>query len=234
MNNYHYDFLVAEQLRNTLVQVADTIYSENEKMKKEHLEFIYKFYNESINNNVQSLKDSLKLQLLEQKYNALESKYNIDILTNCFNRNYLVELESNMINNACVCYLDLDKLKEVNDQYGHTYGDKFLKIFSNTIHESFESVRNQIFRYGGDEFVIIIYNQDKDQVVSCLNKLYEKCTNTSISEIGIDSISFSCGVSFLKEEMFLKEAIVLADKAMYACKNLKRQQTACKYVIYEE
>ena len=203
-------------------------------MKKEHLEFIYKFYNESINNNVQSLKDSLKLQLLEQKYNALESKYNIDILTNCFNRNYLVELESNMINNACVCYLDLDKLKEVNDQYGHTYGDKFLKIFSNTIHESFESVRNQIFRYGGDEFVIIIYNQDKLQVVSCLNKLYEKCTNTSIAEIGIDSISFSCGVSFLKEEMFLKEAIVLADKAMYACKNLRRQQTACKYVIYEE
>ena len=52
--------------------------------------------------------------------------------------------------------------------------------------------------------------------------------------MGIDSISFSCGVSFLKEEMFLKEAIVLADKAMYACKNLRRQQTACKYVIYEE
>lgn len=219
---------------NFLFKTNNKFYSENEKMKKEHLEFIYKFYNESINNNVQSLKDSLKLQLLEQKYNALESKYNIDILTNCFNRNYLVELESNMINNACVCYLDLDKLKEVNDQYGHTYGDKFLKIFSNTIHESFESVRNQIFRYGGDEFVIVIYNQDKDQVVSCLNKLYEKCTNTSIAEIGIDSISFSCGVSFLKEEMFLKEAIVLADKAMYACKNLKRQQTACKYVIYEE
>ena len=33
MNNYHYDFLVAEQLRNTLVQVADKIYSENEKMR---------------------------------------------------------------------------------------------------------------------------------------------------------------------------------------------------------
>ena len=33
MNNYHYDFLVAEQLRNTLVLVADTIYSENEKMR---------------------------------------------------------------------------------------------------------------------------------------------------------------------------------------------------------
>ena len=218
---------------NFLYKSKNKFYLENEEMRKEHLENIYKFYTESIHNNVQSLKDSLRLQLLEQKYSALESKYNLDVLTNCFNRNYLVELESNMIGNACVCYLDLDKLKQINDQYGHTYGDKFLKIFSSTVHDAFKGVHNQVFRYGGDEFVVVVYNEDRKAVIDCLNILYEKCSNTRLSEMGVDKVSFSCGVCFLTEEMFLKEATVLADKAMYACKNLRKSGQECRYIIHE-
>lgn len=219
---------------NFLYKSENKFYLANEQMKQEHLKAIHDFYKESINNNVQSLKDTLKLQLLEQKYKALESKYNLDVLTNCYNRNYLVELESNMINNACVCYLDLDKLKQVNDKFGHTYGDKFLKIFSNKIHDSFKGVHNQVFRYGGDEFVVVVYKQDKNSVIECLEKLYEQCHSTSLTEMEIDKISFSCGLCFLNEEMFLKEAMVLADKAMYACKNIRKTDPNCKYIIYED
>ena len=219
---------------NFLYKTDNTFYIRNVDMREKHLKVLHDFYNESILNNVQNLRDSLKLQLLEQKYTDLESKYNMDVLTNCYNRNYLVELESNMINNACVCYVDLDKLKQVNDSFGHVHGDIFLKAFSKTLHDSFRNVRNQIFRYGGDEFVVVIYNEDRESIIRCLNDLYYNSKNTAIEAINLSSINFSCGVCFLTEEMFLKEAMVLADKAMYACKNLRKQNPDCKYVIYED
>ena len=219
---------------NFLYKTDNKFYLENKEMREDHLKSIYSFYNESINNNVQSLRDSLKLKLLEQKFDALQSKYNKDILTNCYNRNYLVELEGNMIDHACVCYLDLDKLKQVNDLFGHRNGDRFLKIFSNTIHDAFTGVQNQVFRYGGDEFVVVVYNEDRKTVIECLDKLFNACNELELKEAEINGVSFSCGVCFLTEEMFLKEAIVLADKAMYACKNIRKTDLNCKYIVYEE
>jgi len=51
-------------------------------------------------------------------------------------------------------YLDLDKFKQVNEQFGHAIGDKILVEFSNTLSERFG--HNNIYRLGGDEFLVLL------------------------------------------------------------------------------
>lgn len=218
---------------NFLYQTNNEYFIDNKEMEENHLRILNKYYNDNYRNNVQNLKDSLRLQLLEQRYSIMESKYILDVLTNCYSRNYLVELEGNRINNACVCYLDLDKLKLVNDTYGHTFGDEYLKTFSKILHNSFETLYHQVFRYGGDEFVVVIYNEDKDVVLERLDLLHQYCSTTKLSDIDLEEICYSCGVCFLDQEMLLKEAVVLADNAMYVCKKQREEDKTCKYVIHE-
>ena len=214
-----------------LYKTSNVFYLNNAQMKNKHLNCLHSFYNELNHNNVHNLRDTLRLQLLEQKYSELESKYNMDVLTNCYNRNYLLELESNSISSGCVCYLDLDNLKQINDAYGHSCGDIYLKAFSKILHDSFEDVHNQIFRYGGDEFVIVVYNEDKETISKCLERMCNTLNTTIIKKIKVSSISFSCGVCFIDKEMFLKKAIALADKSMYVCKNIRKTNPECKYII---
>ena len=170
----------------------------------------------------------------EKKLLALESKYKLDILTNCYNRNHLIEIENTILNDACICYIDLDKLKKINDKFGHVHGDLFLKEFSKILQKTFSIVENKTFRYGGDEFVAIVYNSDKEIIHKCLNDLHEYTIRVNLKAINLSNISFSCGVYFVNEEMLLKDAMVLADKAMYVCKKKRKQKIDCKYVIYED
>jgi len=59
--------------------------------------------------------------------------------------------------------IDLDKFKEINDQYGHVFGDLALQVFAKAISSSFLS-KEIVGRYGGDEFIIITHNHSHEKV----------------------------------------------------------------------
>ena len=80
-----------------------------------------------------------------------------DELTKVQNRKALFEsLNNNAGQCASILYLDLDKFKQANDQFGHATRDKILVEFSTTLSERFG--HNNIYRLGGDEFLVLLEN----------------------------------------------------------------------------
>lgn len=216
---------------NYLYQTNNPYYMKNEHMRSKHVQALYDFYIDNQKSYAYALEETLKLQTLEEKLNQLESKYSYDLLTNCFNRNYLVELENEEIQNACVIYLDLDNLKQVNDAHGHNSGDVYLKVFGNILLKCFNKTGTKVFRYGGDEFVVLIEGGDEDFYIQQIQRLIASAQTASLSNSNTISIGFSCGMAIIQNKSKIKDAIILADEAMYECKAARRDHKDVYYVI---
>lgn len=137
-----------------------------------------------------------------------------DELTKVQNRKALFErLNNNAGKCASILYLDLDKFKQANDQFGHATGDKILVEFSNTLSERFG--HNNIYRLGGDEFLVLLENMLSPSEVHNVEQ-----------ELSLDLAKFNVGVSIGYSEMTKDKSpdhvINLADMAMYQCKSDKK------------
>lgn len=122
-------------------------------------------------------KEDLKKRSLEILKNSLEDINAKDILTNAFNRKYL----DNFLNKGYfltkeMCtfiMIDIDNFKLVNDILGHLYGDETLVQFS-TQFELVVGEFGKVFRYGGDEFLIIYEHDTLDEGIS-ITKEIKRC-----------------------------------------------------------
>lgn len=159
-------------------------------------------------------------QAIEELKNS-SSKPLKDDLTNTYNRKSLYSILKREIslvkqNNtiSSLVFLDLDNFKSINDKFGHQKGDLILKKISDIF---FSVVRDEdyICRFGGDEFIFILSNCEKEYAVKIINRIKEKIENKlSNSDINID---FSYGVKEItsKNNLNAKEIIDGADNAMY-------------------
>lgn len=144
----------------------------------------------------------------------------IDPLTGVNNRNYLTMLGLKIQKTKtelCVLMIDIDNFKNINDSYGHNAGDKVLKEFANTIRENVRGC-DEVIRYGGEEFIVILYRCNVNYATNIAEKLRQKVKLLKIPEIENISFTVSIGVSTLKENENLTEAIEKADRAMYLAK----------------
>ncbi len=98
-----------------------------------------------------------------------------DGLTSLRNRRTLEDSLSHMDKDALIIRLDLDNFKSINDRYGHRVGDQVLVKISAIRRDSFSSL-GHIFRYGGDEFVIII-KKNKDRLMKAEKIFYQEWQN---------------------------------------------------------
>lgn len=142
----------------------------------------------------------------------------IDALTEVYNRSFLEDYLSNRelaLSHSAVLMIDLDKFKEINDKYGHTFADKVLKEIATQI-KSYIRLTDLIFRYGGDEFIIFMRNVSRSDIEKTANRLV-----ASVSEKLFNGMhcSISMGVCFIDTEVVkLREAIFVADSFMYISK----------------
>ncbi|RKM61656.1 GGDEF domain-containing protein [Butyrivibrio sp. XB500-5] len=115
----------------------------------------------------------------------------------------------------CIVSLDLNGLKEVNDNDGHPAGDKLLKSFSSALSSTFKGL-GECFRIGGDEFMVISDSIDKDKVVSLLDLLDKKLLDLDKEDPGINH-SVSHGFAFRSEaeDKDTHAVFMLADQRMY-------------------
>jgi diguanylate cyclase (GGDEF)-like protein len=108
--------------------------------------------------------------------------------------------------------LDLDNFKEYNDKYGHLAGDKMLaksaKIILSNIRENVDTA----FRYGGDEFAIILVEANKEIVLSTGERIKKGFEES-------DGVTASVGFATYKNEMDVNDLIALADKDLYKSKS---------------
>ena len=119
----------------------------------------------------------------------------------------------------------------MNDAHGHNSGDVYLKVFGNILLKCFNKTGTKVFRYGGDEFVVLIEGGDEDFYIQQIQRLIASAQTASLSNSNTISIGFSCGMAIIQNKSKIKDAIILADEAMYECKAARRDHKDVYYVI---
>lgn len=157
-----------------------------------------------------------------------------DVMTGVFNRRFgLSLLEKHMSlarrtgNSLAICYVDIDNLKTINDQYGHEEGDtailKIIDVLKTVVRES-----DIICRLGGDEFMVILPSTDSAGAEVIWQRVEDKIKQEKTSWRLLGSLSASHGVAELTRESktTTEELISLADSRMYMEKQARKHLTA--------
>lgn len=159
---------------------------------------------------------------------AIEKAY-IDPLTNVSNRaafdkalDQECDLAQRHDNALMLMMLDIDHFKEINDNYGHVVGDATLKNFSDSINECVRR-SDAMFRYGGEEFAVIIRNTELDGAALLAERMRKKIEDMPFKFESVQlSITVSIGVAaFLKGEKS-QSLLDRADKLLYQAKKAGR------------
>src|ERR1043165_1697896 len=115
-----------------------------------------------------------------------------------------------------VAVIYIDNLKPINDTFGHTVGDKAIRAVARAM-RSLVRADDMLFRWGGDEFLVLMFNLPQSDALSRMQKLNgilaENCSRWTSVPI---TVTVSYGVTGFKSLTELGEAIEAADKAMYA------------------
>ena len=187
-----------------------------------------------------------------EKMEAEKEKYT-DFLTGLGNKQALMEYGTKLLSqekrqhNPCsLLVIDIDRFKEINDSYGHEAGDATLRQITQAIRQSIRQ-SDFCFRYGGDEFVILITDADIHQAEMIADKIRQTIEQTKISlnnqtgdNIAIDAtISIGCiDTNSLPDWLEDKAPVTddaihnligMADQALYKSKKNGRNQIANYY-----
>ena len=116
--------------------------------------------------------------------------------------------------------LDIDHFKKINDQFGHLFGDEVLIHFASLMEKTFR-YSDFLFRYGGEEFVVILNNCDDDGIAYALEKFRK-----AVEEFEFPSGSVTVSIGFTEIIPSLPPSMLLesADKALYHAKEHGRNR----------
>lgn len=162
---------------------------------------------------------AIAIEVIEKNNQQLSHSALTDSLTGLPNRRKLDEILSlwsseNRLFSLLI--LDIDHFKSINDKYGHQQGDETLRKLAETIQMS---VRNNdhCYRYGGEEFVLLLPNTDTLGAYNVAEKIREKIEKTDL--VPESTVTVSIGLSeFPMHTNSLPELFRLADKALYESK----------------
>lgn len=148
-----------------------------------------------------------------QLVSRLEEKSSTDGLTRLGSRNALNERVDRLVSGTDkmpdrigIVYADINGLKRVNDSEGHDAGDRLLKKAAALLKASFGD--HEIYRAGGDEFVMICQNTDEDELERLLSQLRALTDSTQ-------DVSFALGKCFCDKDNDIVRAMQTADDNMY-------------------
>lgn len=125
-------------------------------------------------------------------------------------------------------FIDLDHFKQVNDTHGHLVGSRLLAEIGNALKAHCRLI-DFAFRYGGDEFVILLPQTSKDNALWVARRLHKLIRETVwLEQVGLQiHITPSVGVASFPVDSRTKEGLLhLADEAMYLVKNTQRDSVA--------
>ena len=165
---------------------------------------------------------------LEQKNKILEELAVTDGLTKIYNHKHIIDRLTSEINGSkrhgnslSIIMFDIDYFKNINDTYGHPFGDKVLVKVSNTIKEELRSI-DEIGRYGGEEFLVILRNTDKEGSFIAADRIRESIELITWDVDGF-KVTISGGICTLDNEN-ASELIMKADQGLYSAKKKGRNR----------
>ncbi|WP_415396768.1 GGDEF domain-containing protein [Sulfurimonas sp. CS5] len=159
----------------------------------------------------------------------------VDQLTGMYNRKYLDEFTDTAIPQALrtntsygILMIDIDFFKMINDTYGHDVGDEAIRIISRVIKDSIRASDIAI-RFGGEEFIVLLYNCEKEYIKEVAEKIRTTFAKQRISA-GSESFSKTLSVGavmFPQDSDSIWKCIKFADISLYHAKEHGRNQVVC-------
>ena len=158
-----------------------------------------------------------------------------DPLTGLFNYRYLqscldeeIDRSHRYGHNFFILMIDADHFKKINDSYGHLFGDYVLKKLGELLTTQLRST-DRLFRYGGEEFLVIMNELSKAEVAMIVGRLMESIRNHQFRNEGQNAkITVSMGGAFFPDDADSKlELIKKADQALYKAKESGRNRFEC-------
>ena len=159
----------------------------------------------------------------QQKTKQLREQATRDGLTGFFNRRMMDEMVPSELQRAAryhrdmsLAMLDVDGFKAVNDTLGHDEGDRLLRAFAGCIRK-IARASDLLYRYGGDEFLLLLpetTSEQADQILKRLNGICPELTTT------LGCVTFSAGIASYVSDASAKDLLKLADDRLYQSKRL--------------
>ncbi len=215
------------------VEIAD-LKTENAQLKEQQ---------RKANERIVALEKALEVS--EKAKTAAEKLSVIDGLTKAFNRrggemlmDPIIEKQSREETHLLFVMFDIDKFKDLNDKYGHLWGDKTLTDFASKI---IDVKRNSdiFYRYGGEEFVLAMSmpkNTTPEQIAEVLKKYSEAIQTLNRADPNQEPdnktpLTASIGVAIVRpgESFSFNDIQSLADKNLYTSKHSGRNATTLSY-----
>jgi len=170
----------------------------------------------------------LSMREIYKQHYVLKGQAVTDSLTGLYNRSILQgSLEHAIHQNhrsgtaMTLIMFDIDHFKQINDEFGHDMGDQVLKSLGDFLNNFFRA-SDMVFRVGGEEFLVLIYNTDRQQGGDVAEKLRRELEQLPL--ISERPVTVSIGVSSLTPEINWKEWIKRCDKNLYLAKSAGRNQ----------
>lgn len=176
--------------------------------------------------------------VLDFKEELLKTLFEFDPLTDILNRQAFIRILDGELarlsrtdESCCICMVDLDHFKAINDTHGHLAGDRVLRVTAQYLNHKIRPY-DSICRYGGEEFLICLPNTDLERAKHIMNRL-----RTGLASLNIDvdeecslNVTASFGITKMVIDISIEGHIARADEAMYAAKQGGRDRV----VVYEE
>ena len=126
---------------------------------------------------------------------------------------------------AWLVVIDVDHFKQVNDKFGHMYGDEVLLLLSQLMTKAFRQ-SDLLFRFGGEEFVVILAPTKNENALAVLDRFRQRVADYSFPQVG--QVTISIGYAQINERDYPPNVLDKADKALYYAKSSGRNQV-CGY-----
>ena len=175
---------------------------------------------------------NVKLEIVNEELKDLSNR---DPMTHAYNRRYFSEESKKMLSlsirhNQCLCLLvlDIDNFKVINDTYGHSIGDEVIILLAKNL-EKYVRTTDVVSRFGGEEFVVLLYNTCLENANNIANKIRENIENLDIEFHDRKSLNFTVSIGVAqydkeKDDNNIEHTIKRADDALYVAKNNGRNQ----------
>jgi len=200
-------------------------------LRKQHLKKIEHLNKELISS----------LENLDSRNREIQELIITDKLTGLYNRHFMMTTLEDEINRSSrtnryfsLLMIDLDDFKKINDTYGHINGDLILSMAGKIITTNIRKY-DRAFRYGGEEFIIVLPETDINIAWMVAERIREKFAREQITiqdseKQHLISATLSIGVVGYEKGEALSQMLKRADEAMYTAKSLGKN----KVVRYEE
>lgn len=168
-----------------------------------------------------------------------------DDLTGTYNRRHIIQvLEQEQLRakrtgrSFCICLMDLDRFKEINDRFGHLAGDDVLKQFAERVTSEIrvldrvgrdglpqEGEAGTFGRYGGEEFLLVMPETDMQGALICAERIRRRVADTEFrTDGGSLQMTVSFGVTAYRTDEDMRSMLARADQGLYRAKEKGRNR----------